>query len=211
MRALPRSLIDSAVHVFTGAAVTARMLLGANLFKLLPGDEKFKRRRMLDSLTVVLGELDGDDEEALGVKLAQEEKPKSLPTEETKLATRLAKCGLDQEKTKFYTNFLAQCLRFHSSERITSFRGFHQLYQQATEQEKKRMPALTPAEKEEADEECGGLDNAGAGAVTASMCFFRKNSYDCSPGTRISLEEGCWSSWRQSWGRSGTALSRKWT
>ena len=115
---------------------------------------------MLESLTSVLGEIGDGALEDMDVKLQYFEKPQKMPEDQSKLESLLQKSGLPNEKLKFFQEFLPKCLKFKPTSRPTAFSAFHQLYGQASEEERGRMPLLNDAEKEEVDTVCGGREEA---------------------------------------------------
>ena len=161
--ALCAQKLTTASDLFSCGSTIASLLLEADLFRIEGEDggrAQSQRRRVLDSMAVVLGKIPSEALREIDVQVAEEDMPKKLPSEETSLKNRIGKSRLPGDQIKFFQALLQQCLDYVPSRRIKAFAGFKLLFAQATKEQQEAMEPLIEEEKAAADEACGGRDNA---------------------------------------------------
>ncbi len=155
--------VTSAADMFSTGATLASLITGEDIFRIEGSDGKTKQsqcRRVLDSMSAVLGPIPDSALTEMNVALSDEDKPEKTASEETALKGRLSKSRLNLEEQAFFLGLLVKCLDYSPSCRPTAFEAFRLVYPRATEEQKEAMDKFTKEEKAEAEEMCGGKELA---------------------------------------------------
>ena len=152
--------ITSAADVFSLSVVLAKMVLPRPIFKVEKGPDETFVQRCLSAIVVVMGQLEESDVAALGAgtSISDADKPDVSLTEETSLTTRVKEAKLSAADHSFYLSFFQDTLQHRPDKRPSPWSCFRRLFVRLSPEEKAEFDKLDTAEKEEAEEDLGSVE-----------------------------------------------------